>query len=109
MVRRPTEDDINERKEIWQWIRWWKDKFGLTSEELAYRARYSQDLIERGIRDEPVPIRHALCNFVNAFGLRNNRIRFFEETVDNLSDEECKKLLKPPSPMYPSQKTLWDD
>ena len=102
----PNQDDINERKDIWQAIRWRMNERRITPQELARRARYSQDLIERGISGEPVPIRHALRNFVEAFGLRSGR--FYEETVDSLPDDECKKLLKPQSAMPPRQGNFWD-
>ena len=109
MIRRPNEDDINERKEIWGYIHWWMDKLGLTPEELAHRVRYSPDLIQRGISGEPVPIRHALRSFVEAFSLRSaSRAKFYEETDDVLSDDECKELLKPPTPMRPRQRNFWD-
>jgi hypothetical protein len=106
MIRRPTEDDINERKDIWKAIRWRMNERRITPQELARRARYSQDLIERGISGEPVPIRHALRSFVEAFGLREGR--FYEETADSLTDDVCKKLLKPPSAMPPRQGNFWD-
>lgn len=106
MIRRPTEDDINERKDIWQAIRWRMHERRITPQELASRARYSQDLIERGISGEPVPIRHALRSFVEAFGLRSGR--FYEETVDSLTDDVLKGLLKPPSAMPHRQGNFWD-
>jgi len=106
MIRRPSEDDINEIKDIWQAIRWRMNERRITPQKLASRARYSQDLIERGISGEPVPIRHALRSFVEAFGLRSGR--FYEETVDSLTDDKCKELLKPPSAMPPRQGNFWD-
>ncbi len=102
MSMTPSQDDINEIKEIWQWIRRWKEKFGLTLEELAFRAKYKLELIERGINGEPIPIRHALPNFVVAFGLdlelRSKNPYYIP------SYEECKKLLKPPRELTPSEK-----
>ena len=91
----PNEDDINERKEIWQGIRWWMQKLGLTPSELAFRASFSVDFIKRGIGGEPVPIRHALRNFVEAFGLKSARQKGYEDTADVLTDDEYKQLLKP--------------
>jgi len=105
----PSQEDIKERKEIWGWICWWMNKFGLTPRELAPRARYSQELIEKGIKGEPVPIRHALCNFVEAFGLTSGRTKHYEETIDILSDDECKKLLKPPLATSTYQSNFWND
>jgi len=109
MIRQPTEDDLKERKEIWRCIHWWMDKFGLTTEKLASRARCSRDLIERGISGEPVPIRHALRNFVEAFGLRSaSRAKFYEETEDILTDEEYIELLTAPLTKNPRQGKLGD-
>ena len=102
----PSQDDINEIKEIWQWIRWWKDKFNFTSAELASRAKYSQDRITRGISGEPVPIRHALRNFVEAFGL-DLEGRGAKSYEDMLSDDEYKKFLKPPRELTPSEKLYY--
>lgn len=106
MRRVPNEDDINEIKEIWQWIRWWKNKFGFTSDVLARRAKYPQDKIERGINGEPESIRHALPNFVVAFGLdlQGRELKPYEGIP---SYDECKKLLKPPRELTPSE-TLSD-
>jgi len=102
----PTQDDINERKDIWQAIRWRMNERRITPQSLARRTGYSQDLIERGISGEPVPIRHVLRSFVEAFGLRSGR--FYEETVDSLTDDTCKKLLKPTPAMPPRQGNFWD-
>ena len=107
MIREPSQDDINERKDIWQSIRWRMNERRITPKALASRTRFSEALIERGINGEPVPIRHALRNFVEAFGL-NRRARFYEDTSDILSDDECIEYLKPPSAMPPRQGNFWE-
>lgn len=103
----PNEDDINERKEIWQGIRYRMNERRITPQELARRTRYPQALIERGIAGEPVAIRHALHEFVEAFGLAT-RAKFFEETSEILTDDECEKALRPPPAMPPRQGNFWD-
>ena len=98
-----SQDHIDEINEIWQWIRWWKKKFGFTIEELARRAKYPKDKIERGLNGEPESIRHALPNFVVAFGLdlQAKKQKLNEGTP---SYDEYKGLLKPPRELTPSEK-----
>lgn len=105
----PSEEDIKEREEVWRDIGWWMDKRGLTPEELGKRAKFSPKLIERGISGEPIPVRHALHNFVEALGLQSaSRAKSYEDTVDVLSDQECRKLLKSPPVKTQPQSSLWD-
>ena len=98
-----SQDHIDEINEIWQWIRWWKKKFGFTIEELARRAKYPKDKIERGLNGEPESIRHALPNFVVAFGL-DLKARELKLEGGIPSYDEYKKLLKPPRELTPSEK-----
>ena len=99
----PSQDEINEIKEIWQWIRWWKDELGFTPETLAPLVGFSQDRIERGISGEPVSIRHVLPKFVKAFGLdlEGREAKPYEGIP---SYDECKKLLKPPTVLTPGER-----
>ncbi|MBI4188116.1 MAG: hypothetical protein HY529_02805 [Chloroflexi bacterium] len=109
----PSQDDIDEIKEIWQWIRWWKEKLRLTIEELAFRAKCKSELITRGINGEPVPIRHILPNFVVAFGLdlQDGEPKPYEGLPSYRKlykgvplYDECKKLLKPSRELTPGEK-----
>ena len=98
MRKTPSQTDIEERREIWQGIRWWMNKRRLTSGELAYQTQYPQDRLERGIRGEPEPIKHALLAFVYALNPPRARGRFYEEEYEILTDDELKALLKPLPP-----------
>jgi hypothetical protein len=81
----------------------------VSPEQLASKTHYSKELIERGISGELIPIPSVfLHNCVSAFGLTSARTRFFEETEDLLSDEECVSLLKPKPEMPPRQGDFWD-
>ena len=109
MIRQPTEADINERKDIWQAIRWRMNERRITPQELASRARYSQDLIERGLRGEPIPITDDFIHkCVMAFGLTSGRTKYYEDTVDCLSYDECIRLIGPPPAMPRRQGNFWD-
>ena len=87
----PSQDDINEIKEIWQWIFGWKDELGLTLEELADRVGFSPDHIERAMKGEPIPIRHALGRFVAAFRLEDYKLAPWG---GDQSYDELKQLLR---------------
>jgi len=108
MSMTPSQDDLDERKEIWRWIRWWKEKFGLTSAELADKTPYSQDLIEKGTKGEPIPVKVEFMRAcVLAFGLveiTGARTADYGKAVAILSFDKCKKLLKPPRELTPSEK-----
>jgi len=107
MKRIPSQTDIEERIEIWQGIRWWMDKRGLTPRKLAHLTNYPQDRLERGIKGEPEPIRHALPRFANALNLSSGREgRFYEETIETLSDDELKDVFT--KPLRPRQSSFWD-
>ena len=112
MIRRPTEDDINERKDIWQAIRWRMNVHRLTPKELARQTPYSQDLIERGIGGKPLPITlDFLRACVTAFGLigvTSGRTKPYEKKVDILSYDGYIELIKPPPAMPPRQGNFWD-
>ena len=95
MIRRPNEDDINETKELWQWVGFWRAELGFTPETLAPLVRFSPDSIKKGLRGEYVPIRHALLNFDIAFGLISGRD--YVKTDDSLSYAVLKNLLNPKS------------
>ena len=102
------QDDIKEIKNIWQMIRWRMNERRILPQELARRTGFSQQHIERGIKGEPVPIRHALPYFIKAFGITSARQKGPEDTVDILTYDECIKLLKPPPAMPPYQGNFWD-
>ncbi len=108
MIRQPTEHDLNERIEIWGYVRYWMKKLRISPMQLAQRTRLPQDKIERGIKGKPEPIMHVLGDLVDAFGLVSGRQKSFEDTSDILSPSEHKALLKPPT-MSPYQSNLWDD
>jgi len=102
---------INEIKNIWQAIRWRLNERRLTPTGLAYQTGYSKKHIERGIRGEAAPITiDFLRDCVMAFGLPlSGRTKCYEEKmVDNLSWDECVRLIKPPPAMPPRQGNFWD-
>ncbi len=98
----PNEDDINEIKELWQWVGERMRELGFTPETLAPLVGFSQDRIERGISGEPIWIRHVLPKFVKAFGLDDDREAKPYEGIP--SYDECKKLLKPPTALTPGER-----
>ena len=110
MIRRPTENDLNERIDTWQAIRWRMNVHNITPKALAQKTPYSQDLIERGIGGDPIPITDDFIRkCVMAFGLKSaSRAKFYEETDDILSYDECRKLIKPSPSMPPPQGNFWD-
>lgn len=108
MRKTVSQTDIEEIRKIWQGIYWWMNKRGLTPKELAHRTKYRQDRLERGIRGEPEPIRHALRDFAYALNLPSGREgRFYEETIETLSDAELVEIIT--SPVRPRQGKLWDE
>ncbi len=107
----PNEDVIKERREIWQWIRLWMKKSGFTAERLSFPqtpySPYSQDLIEKGTKGEPIPITiEFLRACVLAFGLVKitGRTEDYGKAVATLSFDACVKLLKLPRELTPSEK-----
>ena len=105
----PTRDEINRRKDVWQSIKWRMNVHHINPKVLAYRTPYSQDLIEKGINGEPVPITSDFLRAcAMAFGLTSGRTKYYEETVEILSDDELEALLKPQSAMPPRQGNFWD-
>ena len=106
----PDQDEINHRMNVWQTIRWRMNTHRLTPKELADRTPYSQDLIEKGIGGEPVPITSPfLWDCVIAFGITSGRGKYYEETVETRPDNELEELLKPPRAMPPRQGDFWDE
>lgn len=82
---------------IWQGIRTWKDKKEMTSETLSRLTGRPKDSIDRGMGGETEPLSsYFLHACVDAFGLRSSRHRSFEDTDDDLSDDECIELLMRP-------------
>ncbi len=105
----PDQDQINEIKSIWQAIRWRMNERRLAPMNLAYRTKYSKNEIERGIAGEPVEITvESLRDCVMAFGLTSGRTKHYEETVEDLSWDECVRLIKPQPAMPPRQGNFWD-
>jgi len=105
----PSQDDINERKGIWQAICWRMNVHKVPPKELAHQTPYSQDLIERGIGGEAVPITlDFLRDCVKAFGLASGRAKNHEKPTDILSYGKCVELLKPSPAMPPRQGNFWD-
>ena len=106
MRKIPSQSDMEERREIWQGIRCWMNYKGVTPKELAQQTKYPKDRLERGIRGEPEPIKHALLDFVYALNPPSARGKFYEEGYEILTEDEFKDCLKPPSPQ---QRSFWDD
>ena len=106
----PNQDEINHRKVLWQTILWRMNVHKIDPQKLADLTPYPQDLIERGISGEPVPITFPfLCACVEAFGIPSGRGKYYEETIETRSYNELEELLKPPPAMPPRQGTFWDE
>ena len=105
----PDQAQINKRKDDWQKIRWRMNERRITPQKLGRRTPYSLDLIERGIKGEPIPITDDFIHkCVIAFNLTSSRAKYYEETVDDLSYDECIELIGPPPAMPPRQGNFWD-
>ena len=108
MKNRLTQDQASHIRDLWEAIKWRMNVHRVTPEELARRTPYSQDLIERGIHGDPVPL---TCAFrlacVKAFGLRDARGSLYGLDED-LSDDEIDRLLKPEPAMPPRQGNFWE-
>lgn len=103
------QDQSSEIKNIWQAICLRMNERRLTPADLAYKTGYSKNHIERGIEGEPIPITDDFIHkCVMAFGLTSGRARYYEETVDILSYDECVKLIKPAPSMPHRQGNFWD-
>lgn len=104
----PKQDDINKIRNTWQGIGFWMNERSIGLQALANATGYSKDRIEGGLRGEIVrPPSDFLHACVKVFGLTSARAKFFEETDDILSDDECMELLRFPT-MPPRQANLWD-
>ena len=102
-------DHIDKIKNAWQGIGFWMNKLGIGLKTLADATVYSRDRIQRGLKGEPEPLSSDfLHDCVIVFGLKSARAKFFEETDDILSDDECMELLRQPA-IPPRQGNLWDD
>ena len=105
----PNQAEVNHRKDVWQVIKWRMNVHRITPKELAYKTPYSQDLIEKGISGESVPITSPFLQAcVMAFGLTSSRTRYYEETIETLPDDELERLIKPLPAMLPHQGNFWD-
>jgi len=107
MNREPSEEELRERVEVWKDINWWRKKLGYSYAVLGLRAGFPEDLVRRGDKGAPVPVMHALRDFVRALNKRGARNRSMEDTEDNLSIDECKNLLRRPSPEEGEQGEFW--
>ena len=109
MAMRPvTQEDLCEMIDIWQYVRQRMNEYRVTPEELAQRIGLSEEYVRQSVRGEPRAFRPYLRRLVDAFGLTSGRAGPGIRTADNLSDDECIQLLKPP-PGMPHPKDFWDD
>jgi len=105
----PNQNQINEVLNIWQAIRNRMNERRLAPMGLASRTKYSKNDIERGIAGEIVSIDlDFLRDCVLAFGLPSGKTKYYEETVEGLTWDECVRLIKPPPAMPPRQGNFWD-
>jgi hypothetical protein len=110
MREMPKQDHINKIMNTWQGIDDLMKERGISPQALANATGYPKDHIEGGRRGEPEPLTsHFLHACINVFGLKSARAKFFEETDDVLSDDECMTLLRRPSAISHRQGSLWDD
>ena len=82
---------------VCQAIEWWLDEKHITLAELARRTGYHNvALIERRIKNRGVLPTDFLRECVDILGLKTASRVKFEDTVDLLTDEECRELLTEP-------------
>jgi hypothetical protein len=109
MEKITNQEIINERKKVWQLIRFRMNERRITPKILAERTLYSQEHIERGIGGEAIPITTGfLCACIMSFNLTSGRTKYYEETVETLPYNELIALLAPPPVMPPRQGNFWD-
>lgn len=91
---------INDRRIISQGIQYWAVELGISLRTLARRTGHSIEYIKKVIAGEPVEIElDFLRDCVLALGRSSGRREYFEETgVENLSWEECVRLIRAPLP-----------
>jgi len=110
MREMPKQEYINKIMNTWQGIDALMKEHGISPQALANVTGYPKERIEGGRRGKPEPLTsHFLHVCVNVFGLKSARAKFFEETDDVLSDDECMTLLRRPSAISHRQGSLWDD
>jgi hypothetical protein len=80
----------------------------ITPQRLAKAIGFSRTDVERGLKGEPVPIRHALPTVIVALGLIDAREKGPENIADVLTYDKCLELLKPPPAMPPRQGNFWE-
>ena len=97
MIRRPTEKDFREWKEIWQLIDIRMIDAGISPEGLASKTRYNLSYIKRGISGEPISITDDfLRDVVTALNLVSSRATgvMANSYLENASREELIALLR---------------
>jgi hypothetical protein len=81
----------------------------VTPRKVAYHTGYSLKFIEEGIAGKPAPITlDFLRNFVTMLGLRSGRTRYYEDTPEVLTWDDCVAGIKPPPAMPPRQGNFWE-
>lgn len=95
-------------------INWWLKEKGITLAELARKAGYSNiALIEKLMKNRGALPTDFLQSCVDILGLKAASRVKFEDTVDSLTDEECRELLTEPLRRKPlrrmhSQGKFWE-
>ena len=103
------QEQSDEITSIWEAIRSRMNERKVDPESLAQGTRYSLHNIEEGLKGEVVPLTLGfLRDCVRVLRLASGRIKYFEETEDILSYDECVDLLKPKPMMPPHQSNFWE-
>jgi len=93
----------NQRRIISQGTKWWMRERGLTLAELALKTGCTKEYVRKVIDCESVEIRlEFLQSLVMTFG--RTSARFYEDTPEILTFDQCVELIKPPPPR---QGKLW--
>jgi hypothetical protein len=111
MFLKPIQFDANEAKSVWQIIIWNLNVHRITPQQLAQYTGYSINLIMRGIKGEAALVTDGfLRNCVAVFGKTSGRIDPHNplNINDQMTREECIRLLSPPPAMPTGQKNFWE-
>jgi hypothetical protein len=108
-------EDFSERKNDWQAILYRMREKNVSPSKLSQKTYYPEQLIEKGIKGEPVEIELSFlrnCVKILVFEPTESRItgqtHKHDKFLENLSYSDCIKLIKPSPAMPPLTLNPWD-